>query len=74
MNADFVYKSDTDAYLLTIPLREIRALSLEHSAFLHHLYLFGSGPHMLDCLEAALEGANPSAFWMFCLMLIVQRM
>ena len=40
----------------------------------YHLYLFGSGPHMFVCFDAALEGAKPSAFCKFCLMLMVQRM
>ena len=33
-----------------------------------HLYLLGSGFHIDPaCLLADLEGAKPSAFWMFCL-------
>ena len=41
----------------------------------HHLYLLGSGCHILPaCLLAARDGAKPSAFWMFCLIDIVQRM
>ena len=29
---------------------------------------------MDDCFDAALDGAKPNAFWMFCLMLIVHKM
>ena len=40
----------------------------------HHLYLLGSGVHMLVCFDAAREGAKPNAFWMFWRIDIVQSM
>ena len=48
----------------------IESLKLRH----YHLYLLGSVAHMEVCLEAARDGANPNAFWIFWRMDIVHKM
>ena len=38
---------------------------IEYLLFIYHLYLLGSVAHMEVCLDAALDGAKPNAFWIF---------
>jgi len=47
----------------------------EINSYFRYLNCCGGGPNILPlCLLAVLDGAKPSIFWIFCLMLIVQSM